>query len=145
MATSTRVQLLSDGSEGISVLKEFLSNPSLIDNLQEEVKKLNSLTEEEESKLQDAKLTIQSHQQKTKELQDLQDKITSDRAAHEQDILSKTKDFNDYVASENQKLAEANADLDSKKLAHEEEELRLKQYDNKLKETAAKIKGLAGE
>lgn len=145
MATSQRVQLLTNKSEEISALVEFLRNPNLILELEAEVKKLNSLTEEEEARLHEAKILIQRKDSLEKEIKAKEDQMAAEATAHANRLLEDRKVVDKYVLDEKAKIADALKELDQKKLDADDRETKLRQYENKLKETAAKMKGLVGE
>lgn len=144
MVASHRVQMLGNKSDEILVLIEFLKNPKLADSLAEEVIKLNKLTEDEEKKLHESKLIIQSHATALKSYEDLKKKMADEYDAHIAKMEAERKDFDAQLDSEANAM-DAEKTLLSEKIAENDAEtVRLKQWDNKLKETAAKIQGLAG-
>ncbi len=142
MVASTRIQALSNKADEISILREFLTNPNLAAELEAEVKKLNALSDEEESRHQEAKILMQQRDKLAAEIPVLQQQISTERGLHEAHLAASKEAFNQWLDSENAKLAEANAALDKRKEEADAEELRLRQKANKLKETAAQMQGL---
>lgn len=144
MVASTRVQMLGNKSDEILVLIEFLKNPKLADQLAEEVVKLNMLTDEQEKQLQEAKLLIQSHATALKSYEELKKTMSDEYDAHIAKMEAERKDFDAQLDSEANAMDAEKTLLSEAQAANEAEIVRLKQWDNKLKETAAKIQGLAG-
>jgi len=144
MATSQRVQILSDKSEEISILAQFLKNPRLIDELAAEVAKLNSLTEVEEARLHESKILIQQRDALADANASQKSKMEGEYSAHLERIASERAEADKLLAAKKAEIDDANSALDSRKSAADADETRLRQWENKLKETAAQIKGLAG-
>lgn len=145
MVASARVQSLNNKSDEITVLLEFLNNPNLASDLAAEVKKLNSLTAEQEAQLHEAKILVQSKDSLVKEIEGKKLELASLLDEHNKKVSSDLGAFNKHVSDQTAALEKARADLDARKVEHDERETKLRQQENKLKETAAKIKGLAGE
>lgn len=144
MVASTRVQMLGNKSDEILVLMEFLQNPKLCDQLAQEVIKLNTLTDEQEKQLQEAKLLIQSHATALKSYEQLKKTMADEYDAHIAAMKQERADFDAQLDSEANAMDAEKALLAEQVEAANAEDLRLKQWDYKLKETAAKIQGLAG-
>lgn len=94
MAISQRVQLLSDNAQGVSILAEYLKNPNLVDQLTEDIKKLNALTEQEEQKASAARASIITYEGLKKQ----QDRLDADKAAHEKTVMDFEQVKSDYAA-----------------------------------------------
>jgi hypothetical protein len=120
MSVSQRVQLLSDKVEELSILKEFLTNPKLIEQLADEVKGLHALTKDEEIKLAEAKKLLRDHDaivdvlQKretalNKSIADHEKEVEADHVAHSQaiaDFTSDTKTRADKLAAQEKDLSQ---------------------------------------
>lgn len=142
MAVSPRVQSLSSGADMVSILTEYISNPELIKNLQDEVVKLNALTNDEEKALMEAHQLIQQRAalfneiEQTRKVFEQEVEDHNKNMAEEKDILEKHQaDVLAILSDKNKMLDERQAQLDEK-------EDGLKKWDAKLKETAEKMKGL---
>lgn len=142
MAVSPRVQSLSSGADMVSILAEYISNPELIKNLQDEVVKLNALTSDEEKALVEAHQLIQQRTALFAEIEQTKKDFAQETETHnktlaeEKDILEKHQaDILAILSDKNKVLDERQAQLDEK-------EDGLKKWDAKLKETAEKMKGL---
>ncbi len=144
MAVSGRVQLLNSGSEMISTLVEYLKNPNLISTLEAEVKKLNSLTDDEEKQLHESKILIQQKDQLARDIQQKKADMSAELAAHSKKLSDEAAAAEKMKADALAAVAAEHLKLDQRKAEADEKDTQLRQYDNKLKETAAKIKGLAG-
>jgi len=142
MVASTKIQSLSDRAEEISILREFLTNPNLCADLAAEVKKLNSLSADEESRHQEAKILIQQRDKLVVEVAGFQTRIDAERSVHEEHLSNTKATYEKWFDNENKKIADANAALDARKAEQEIEDTRLRQKANKLKETAAQMQGL---
>lgn len=131
MAISQRVQLLSDNAYGVSILAEYLKNPKLIEQLADEIKKLNSLTEQEEKKASAARSSIITYD----ELKKQQEKLEADKLAHEK-ILSDFEQVKIIHAEEIQKqkdqLAENALQLDNAIKIHKKNVADLQDSTNEL-------------
>lgn len=84
MSASQRVQLLSGGAEQLAVLSEYLKNPKIIAQLQDEVKALNSLTADEESKVAQARKDLRDHVGKMDILQTSMEELAKAQEAHKE-------------------------------------------------------------
>ncbi len=91
MAVVGRIQVLADKAAELSVLAEFIKNPNLISQLQEEVKKLNSLTAEEEEKVAQARKDLREHAEKVEALTKERLSLEADKKSHTE-YMEKTKD-----------------------------------------------------
>lgn len=123
MGASQRVQILTDESEKLSLLKAYLDNPSLIKELSEEVIKLNSLTKEQEEKLSQATKFLSEFDQKSKEISDAQELIRNER-----NELEKNKgDFIKVSADSNELWQKKWSDSNDREAAISNAEKALKQ------------------
>lgn len=86
MSASQRVQILSGGAEQLAVLSEYIKNPKLIEQLQDEVKKLNSLTADEESKVAQARKDLRDHAGKMDILQTSMEELAREQEAHKSQV-----------------------------------------------------------
>lgn len=187
MAASQRVQILTDKSEELSILSEFLRNPNLIEQLKEEVKKLNSLSDSEEQKLSEARNFLKQHNDLSNALEKEKLDFEEKKLSHDREVeyfnsqaQSKAEYLNslsaelntraisqaetekrhleerkklDFDKSEQERknkedLAKINADAENVKrndAINQETKARLDAFENKLKETAAKMQGLVSE
>src|ERR1700742_1232780 len=100
MVASARLQALTEGSDHLKILSEFLSNPKLIDELSQEVVRLNKLSNEEEKKLHDAQLLVQEHDKLVKEIAAQRKLQADEKAAHDALIAKEKKECDEYVAKE---------------------------------------------
>lgn len=110
MAISQRVQILSDKSAELSVLAEYLKNPKLIDQLADDVRKLNALTDQETAKAIEARQSIALHEATKKDLSDKMAKIDSDRT----ELSLSVRGFNDHKEETLKQFSEKEAELSSK-------------------------------
>lgn len=145
MATSHRVQALDSGASLLGVLKEYLSNPKLIEELQDEVVKLNTLTDEKAAELHDAQILVQQRDKLTKEIAEQRKTLADEKEKHVAETEKRTKDADDYVDAAETKIAEANAALDKREADLNEYASRLDLRENQLKEKAAVAKALFKE
>lgn len=142
MASSTRVQALTEVSDLISVIKEYLSNPKMADQLKEEVVRLNSLTEDEQNKHIEAKALMQKKNKLESEISMLEQRLEKEMADHAQNIKETAAKFSEKMAQDKKSIDEEHANMDKRKFSLDDFELRLNQRENKLKEQAALIKGI---
>jgi hypothetical protein len=61
MAQVGQLKILADKTEELALLSQYLTNPKLIAQLSDEVKRLNALTADEEQKAKDARELISKH------------------------------------------------------------------------------------
>lgn len=145
MVTSTRVQHLSNKSDEITTLMEFINNPNLVTELQEEIKKLNALTGDEEKQHHEAKILIQQRESLIKEIAQKKAEMAAELDEHKKGIALDKSELEKHVSETLAAIDAEHTKLDDRKAAIDDHELRNKQWENKLKETAAKMKGLIGE
>lgn len=138
MVASTNIQMLTNASDQVSVITEFMRNPAMVKRLEEEVRKLNALTADEEAKLHEAKIVIQQRDKANLELKN----AIAEKIAIEKSIADKNAEHHAWVLAETKKIEDAHAVLAAAKAEHEAEGVRLTQRANKLKETAAQMQGL---
>lgn len=128
MSASTRVQVLADKAEELSLLAEFLKNPDLITDLQDEIKKLNSLTADEEEKLVQARAELKGYAEKTAALKSERDQLDTDKENHESAARLREERLDLYaagLAAEATKQIDTAAALDAKDKGLSEERKRL--------------------
>lgn len=128
MSASTRVQVLADKAEELSLLAEFLNNPKLISNLQEEVKKLNSLTAEEETKLSQARQDLKEHADKVEALDKMKGALDLAIKSHDQhvaDCSAAIQSQADELATITKTQQQTQIVQDEKDKAHVEERKQL--------------------
>lgn len=119
MSASQRVQILADKVEELSLLAEFIRNPNLISDLQEEIKKLNSLTLTEEAKLFQARKDLSEYEEKYSALQNERDQLDADKAAYEEQTAAKSAELSTLsenldVVAKNQMQKDAEQDAREK-------------------------------
>lgn len=129
MSASQRIQVLSNKSEELSILKEFILNPNLIDSLALEVKKLNSLTFEEEVKLKTAKDMLKNHDSILADLSKRESLLTAAKIAHQAEVKKNNDEqtaimngVSESEKSQASKMADLENSLNSKIKAYEEKE-----------------------
>lgn len=114
MSASQRVQVLTSKSSELDILAEFIKNPNLIAELSAEVLKLNSLTEVEEKKVQDAKAFMQNHANLLADLKSKEDDLAQRKAEHEASVnqfLLDTQGIRDLdIELKNKAIAQADMD-----------------------------------
>lgn len=142
MATSQRVQILTDKSQELEVIFEFFKNPKLIDQLKEEVIALNKLTIEEEARLHDARLLMEKKDRLEKDIEDGRRVMAKEKSDHEVFIKNGRDNLDRIIGEEKVKLETSHQDLDVRKTELDEYSTRLDQRERKLKEQAALIKGI---
>lgn len=145
MVASNTVQILSNKSEEIAALMEFVKNPALADKLAQEVKKLNQLTEDEEKRLHDAQITIQQKDKTEKELAVLRAQMAREVEDHKTALAAELDNHAAKMDVENKALEKAKAELDEKQAELDAREVQLNQKENQLKEKAAIMRGLVSE
>lgn len=124
MAISQRVQLLSDNAQGVSILLEYLKNPKLVDQLTEDIKKLNALTEQEEQKAAAARSSVITYEG----LKQQQEKLDANKAAHEKTVVDFQQVKSDHAA-----------EIDKQKAGLSEREFQLGEIAKQHTLNAAKI------
>lgn len=142
MATSTRVQILTDKVDELKVLKEYLDNPGLIQELEKEVIRLNALTEQEEQRLHESKILMQEKDKLKAEISAQERTLEKHKSDHEDMLKNNSENFQREMLEKTNRLEESHAALDERKAALDEFEKKLNQRENKLKEQAALIKGI---
>jgi len=142
MASSQRVQVLTDGSDLLKVLGEFLKNPKLIEELAAEVVKLNEITDQQSADLHKALTTIQQKDETAAELKKLRETIAAETSAHIKETEKRVAEFNTYIENNEKILADKKAELDAREADLNDYALRLDQRENQLKEKAATVHGL---
>lgn len=145
MAQSQRVQALTQGMEFVSILREFIKDPNLGEELADEVKKLNTLTAQEEDRLHESKVLMQQRDALTAEIAAQRKTLAAEKAAHEAAVQAAQEKCDAYVAEEEAKLAKKAADLDARQADLDDYSTRLDQRECQLKEKAAVMKGLFKE
>lgn len=129
MSASTRVQVLADKAEELSLLAQFLKDPAgLITGLQEEIKKLNSLTADEEAKLLQARVDLKEHNNKMFTLKKERELLEADKAAHEEHVEhcnTQIRTQTESIAIATDKQLETKKAQDAKDKAHAEERKQL--------------------
>lgn len=113
MAVSQRVKILTEKAEELAVLKAFIEDPDLIDELVKETKKINSLGEDEAVKLQEAKDFMAN-----------KDEIFSDLEAQRKELAEATASFEAQMEAvsktneaESQRLSDLKSSLADKETA----------------------------
>lgn len=86
MAIGQRVQILVDEGTKISLMREYLKNPKIVDQLEEDIKRLNALGEQEAAKAVEARAAIALHESNKKELADQKNELETAKAAHAVDV-----------------------------------------------------------
>lgn len=142
MSVSQRVNNLASGNDLLQILGEYLRNPKLIDDLNAEVIKLTTLSDEEEARLHEAKTLMQQRDELKAETERQAKALADDLAAHDRRIMQDKKNADEYVAAKNAEVALAHKKLDEREAALAELAARLDQRENTLKEKAAKVTGL---
>lgn len=136
MSVSQRVQTLQSGAEQISVLAEYLKNPKLIEQLQEDIKALNSLTVDEESKLLQARSDLKEHDKKISDLKKERDQLEADKSAHADYVTKTSAQFEHYsetLDAQNKSLIQAESALKNRELDHEREKKQLGLFTDTIK------------
>lgn len=131
MSASQRVQILNDQSNSLSVLAEFIKNPNLIAELEAEVKKLNSLTALEESKVAEARDFIKKHAEVVADLAAKEAALLKDRAEHETDVAKFMNDTQD--------IRNLDMQLKNKAIVQAETDKRLEDTRKSLEEQQGKM------
>lgn len=142
MVASPRIQALTEGSAHLKVLAAYLEDPKLIDALSAEVIKLNTLSDEQSSQLEDAKILIQQRDSLNKEIEMQRQTQADEKAAFDAASTKAKQDSDDYVAANKELIAKANAALDAREAALNDFETRLNQRENQLLEKAATVQSL---
>ncbi len=144
VATSARIQQLTEGSNLLNILSEFLRNPKLIEELEAEEIRLNTLSVEEQKKLHDAQMLVQEYDKLVKDIADARKTQADEKTKHEAKLAKDLADFEAYVAKETVRIET----LIKNNKAREEEladySKRLDQRENLLKEKAATVNSLFG-
>jgi hypothetical protein len=128
MSASQRVQVLADKAEELSLLAEFLKNPKLIEQLQDEVKKLNSLTSDEEAKIAQARKDLREHTGKMDILQTTMEELAKAQEAHKERVsvdMANIEEQSKKLSLEKQSLADKAYELAQKDKSHAEERKQL--------------------
>lgn len=144
MVASTRVQALAEGSALLSVLSEFLKDKKLIQSLEEEVVKLNKLTDDESDQLHEAKILIQQRDSLTAEIAEQRKTLSDELKSYQAQFEKDQKQCDDYIATEHAELDNRTSDLDSRQADLDDYSSRLDQREAQLKEKAAVVNGLFG-
>lgn len=111
MSVSQRVQILTDRSEEfLSLVKEFVNNPKLGEQLREEIEKLNSLTKEQEQKFISAHELLRNHEILSNDLQQREDDLAASRLAHDKEVRAFASSVND----KSEQLKKMKEDLDAR-------------------------------
>lgn len=145
VASSSRVQALTEVSDLISVIKEYLANPQMADKLRDEVVSLNALTEDQINQHNEALSVIQQKDRAKSEIDSLLSRQEKEKEDHKRYIKDSMDNFSQNVSQEREKLENEHAVLDKRKLDLDEREKNLAQRDARLKEQAALIKGIVQE
>ena len=145
MAVSQRVQLLSNKSDEISIITQFLTDPNLVKSLEDEVRRLNKLTEEEEARLHESKCTIQNIDQLKMDFQKLRAEMTTEKEIHDKKLADQKASLETEVMQARARIAADQAALDERAKVLAAEDVRLRQYDNRLREKAAAVNGIISE
>ena len=145
MAQSQRVKALSDGSDMITVLAEYIKNPKIIKDLAQEVVDINKLTADEERLHTEAVMLLQQRDTLANEILLKKDELADELAKHERAIAAADAKFDKKTATAIAELEERKAALDARQLELEAEALRLHEKDIKLKSKADVIAGLAAD
>lgn len=142
MVASARVQTLTEGAEYFKMLAEYLRNPQLVAELEDEVKNLNKLSLEEESQLSEAKFAIQQRDVIKMQVDQLQTSLLAERQSHDAYLTEQRSKFDDYVAQVSAEVAEKKTEHAKKEEFLADFESRLNQRESQLNEKAAVVKGL---
>lgn len=142
MAQSTRVQKLEEGLELVSVLGQFLNNKKLCAELADEVKRLNTLTSEEEHRLTECKLLMQRKDTLIADITEKEDDLANMIAVHERKIKGDTEALKNWSDDERDKIEASHKDLDKRQEVMASEENRLRQWESQLTEKAKLAAGL---
>ncbi len=116
MSASQRVQILADKAEELSVLSEFLRNPNLIQQLQDEIVKLNSLTADEEARVAQARKDLREHAGKMDILQTSMEELTKAHEAHKAQVAIDTAEL-DRRSQSLDALAQTLHEVDTRQIA----------------------------
>lgn len=131
MSASQRVQILNDQSNTLSVLAEFIKNPKLIEELEAEVKRLNSLTELEEKRVGEARAFIQNHVNLLADLKLREDALNKEQEEHKNNV---SKFINDT-----QDIRNLDMQLKNKDIIQNETDKRLEDTRKSLEEQQGKM------
>lgn len=131
MSASQRVQVLTNQSNELAILAEFIKNPKLIEELTAEVKKLNSLTESEEQKFNEAKEFIQKHSDLLADLNNQRNALAADKLAHENKVAA--------FMNDTKNIRQLDVDLKAKDAIHSETEKRHSEDRKKIEEDRVKL------
>ena len=145
MSTSQRVQILTDKSAELNLLTEFLRNPNLIAELSAEVKKLNSLTEAEESKVAEVREMFLNHPSLVRDIEQKTANLNDAIDAHNAQVKNATEQLKKDRDAHNETVAVVLADIEKKQAEQVAESLRLERYAHSLKDKASRIMGLAAD
>lgn len=128
MSASQRVQILSGGAEQLAVLSEYIKNPKLIEQLQDEVKKLNSLTADEESKVAQARKDLRDHAGKMDILQTSMEELAREQEAHKERVNADRSELSlrsESLDSRTKTQSDIDSRQDDKDKSHAEERKQL--------------------
>lgn len=131
MASSQRVQILSGQANELAILGEFIKNPKLIEDLTEEVKKLNALTASEEQKAKEAREYISKHVVLAEDIEKKNAALCAERESHERHVA----EFSDRLSAVEKMHADAKAKEDNALLIskkNEKSQAALEEYRAKL-------------
>lgn len=142
MVASAGVQKLTEGSDLLGILGEYLKNPDLIAQLQDEVVKLNTLNAEEEAQFNEAQILIQQRDSLTRQTDAQRQTLADEKTAHDAQVAKTQSDCDAYTAGEHAKLDKRQADLDAFEAELNDFKARLDQRENQLLEKAATVQGL---
>lgn len=142
MSVSQRVNNLSSGNDLLQILGEYLRNPKLIDELGAEVKKLTTLSAEEEARLHEAKVLMQQRDELKAAVEKQRKANADEQSAHQAAIVRIKKECDDYVAQKHSDIAAKSKQLDQREQDLKDWSAKLDQRENTLKEKAAKVSGL---
>lgn len=142
MVASARVQQLNDGFDLLNVLAEYLKNPKLISQLEDEVSKLNTLTEDEAAKYNEAQILIQQRDSLNKEIASQRQTLADEKEAADAAADKAKQDSDDYVTTNKALVDKANQELDAREAELADLKTRLDQRENQLLEKAATVQSL---
>lgn len=142
MATSQRVQILTDKSQEYELMFEFLKDPRLLDKLKEEVILLNKLSVEEEARLHESRLLMEKKDRLEKDIEEAKRGMEREKADHEAFIKAGRDNLDRHISEEKEKMEAAHSELDIRKAELDDLSTRLDQRDRRQKEQAAMIQGI---
>lgn len=142
MTSSQRVQILSDNLEGMELLAQFLKNPRLVDDLRDEVIKLNKLTADETLQLNEAKKIIKDRDAIEAEIEALKVTLATAKDAQDALLAADRQEFEQYRSDVAGKLATDRTEVDRILADVKNQALLLDQREAVLNEKAEALKKL---